>query len=442
VQHGQQKKKKKETEPFQSDLRGFRFPPSGTLSSCSSAAGYDAPSAFMAGGEEEIALPCVDDDDDDDNDGGGGGGGCVGQAIRLEYDDDDDDDDDDGGGGGEQAQGAGRQASGRKVPKQQQQQHQKKKEKMAKAKAKGAGSCGAYSCRVTSPLSTYAVSIGVAGADGGGGGCGGGGGGGGGILDLEDIVAAGEVLGACPYYALRRAVPSADLILMPYASLVSKATRLSLGITVKGKVVVIDEAHNLIDTVASSHSCTATLAELADAESQLQVGLLCYSLSLYIVQLQVGLRLWDVAGGCALSASEQTPSSPPPHSPPLFPPHCRPHCLLVLLQAYLVHYKARLGEHSATCLQRVIQCARRYRTALERPKASDLRTCAHMPAAAPSRAAAAAGSSGGLLGTVPHRSLVKAVSVNAFLSDTGTGHIDLFSLTRFVESSDVLRCVH
>lgn len=66
---------------------------------------------------------------------------------------------------------------------------------------------------------------------------GGSGGGGGGVAhltdailaapqDVEDLAAAGRRRGACPYYATRRAAPHADLLLVPYPSLLLKACSL------------------------------------------------------------------------------------------------------------------------------------------------------------------------------------------------------------------------
>ena len=50
-------------------------------------------------------------------------------------------------------------------------------------------------------------------------------------LDVEELAAAGRRSGACPYYAARRAVPQADLLLLPYPSLLLKARRTPRPIT-------------------------------------------------------------------------------------------------------------------------------------------------------------------------------------------------------------------
>ena len=59
---------------------------------------------------------------------------------------------------------------------------------------------------------------------------------------------------------------------MPYSMLVHKATREALGVAelLRGAVVVIDEAHNLLSAVANAHSCSISLRNVADAEAQLK----------------------------------------------------------------------------------------------------------------------------------------------------------------------------
>jgi len=79
------------------------------------------------------------------------------------------------------------------------------------------------------------------------------------VADIEDVVALGRKTGACPYYSARAAVRSAQLVTLPYTSLVHKGTREALGVSLKGNVVVIDEAHNLVEAINNVHS--ATLSE-------------------------------------------------------------------------------------------------------------------------------------------------------------------------------------
>ena len=64
----------------------------------------------------------------------------------------------------------------------------------------------------------------------------------------------GRQLRACPYYGVRRGIPAAQLVVLPYNTLLHAHTRESVGVRVRGNVVIIDEAHNLLDTISSVHS--------------------------------------------------------------------------------------------------------------------------------------------------------------------------------------------
>jgi len=49
-----------------------------------------------------------------------------------------------------------------------------------------------------------------------------------------------------------------QLVVLPYNILLHKSTREACGIQLDGNVVIIDEAHNLIDTISSVHSIEIT----------------------------------------------------------------------------------------------------------------------------------------------------------------------------------------
>ncbi|CAH8478161.1 unnamed protein product [Schistosoma turkestanicum] len=63
----------------------------------------------------------------------------------------------------------------------------------------------------------------------------------------------------CPYYANRKGIPLAQLILVPYSSLLQLSNRLASGLTLKNSIVIIDEAHNLLEATASSMSVSLSL---------------------------------------------------------------------------------------------------------------------------------------------------------------------------------------
>ena len=89
------------------------------------------------------------------------------------------------------------------------------------------------------------------------------------IRDIEDTVKMGNTLMTCPYYASRRAVVGAHVVALPYSMLVHKDTRESLGIDLSGAIVIVDEAHNLVDAVTNVYSESISLTGLRAAVGQL-----------------------------------------------------------------------------------------------------------------------------------------------------------------------------
>ncbi|KZW01490.1 DNA repair helicase, partial [Exidia glandulosa HHB12029] len=89
--------------------------------------------------------------------------------------------------------------------------------------------------------------------------------------DIEDLVALGQEMKTCPYFGSRRAVAQAEIVTLPYNLLLQKGAREATGIDLKGHVVIIDEAHNLIDTLLSIHSVSLSLHTLRESLAQLKV---------------------------------------------------------------------------------------------------------------------------------------------------------------------------
>ncbi|XP_014649464.1 PREDICTED: probable ATP-dependent RNA helicase DDX11 isoform X2 [Ceratotherium simum simum] len=89
------------------------------------------------------------------------------------------------------------------------------------------------------------------------------------VKDIEQLVTLGKEAQACPYYGSRFAIPAAQLVVLPYQMLLHAATRQASGIRLQGQVVVIDEAHNLIDTITGIHSAEVSGSQLCQAHSQL-----------------------------------------------------------------------------------------------------------------------------------------------------------------------------
>ncbi|KAI7873826.1 DNA repair helicase [Lichtheimia hyalospora FSU 10163] len=89
------------------------------------------------------------------------------------------------------------------------------------------------------------------------------------VRDIEDLVKMGEQMGTCPYYGSRHSLRPAELVVLPYQHLLHASTRESLGISLKDSIVIIDEAHNVIETVTAIHTVVLTLNQIRTALSQL-----------------------------------------------------------------------------------------------------------------------------------------------------------------------------
>ncbi|KAM9854598.1 ATP-dependent DNA helicase DDX11 [Aulostomus maculatus] len=89
------------------------------------------------------------------------------------------------------------------------------------------------------------------------------------VHDIEQLLKLGREKHSCPYYATRLAVPPAQLVVLPYQMVLHEATRRAAGIQLRGQVVIIDEAHNLSDTLSCIHSVELSGAQLCRAHSQL-----------------------------------------------------------------------------------------------------------------------------------------------------------------------------
>ena len=63
------------------------------------------------------------------------------------------------------------------------------------------------------------------------------------------------------------------IVTLPYPLLLQKSAREALDITLKGHVIVIDEAHNLMDAISSIHSIIVSHAQLKRSRAQLGIYL-------------------------------------------------------------------------------------------------------------------------------------------------------------------------
>ncbi|KAF1937512.1 DNA repair helicase [Clathrospora elynae] len=93
------------------------------------------------------------------------------------------------------------------------------------------------------------------------------------IRDIEDLGSLGKKLGVCPYYASRPATKYCEIVTLPYPLLLQRSAREALGLSLKDQVVIIDEAHNLMDAIAGIYSVSVTLDQVQQARTQLTVYL-------------------------------------------------------------------------------------------------------------------------------------------------------------------------
>ncbi|KAF2205065.1 ATP-dependent RNA helicase-like protein chl1 [Delitschia confertaspora ATCC 74209] len=89
------------------------------------------------------------------------------------------------------------------------------------------------------------------------------------IRDIEDLGLLGKKLGVCPYYASRPVTKYCEIVTLPYPLLLQKSAREALNLSLKNHVVIVDEAHNLMDAIAGIYSISVTLAQLQLARAQL-----------------------------------------------------------------------------------------------------------------------------------------------------------------------------
>ena len=95
--------------------------------------------------------------------------------------------------------------------------------------------------------------------------------------DIEDMANLGKASHTCSYYASRAALAAAEVVVLPYNTLLSKQARESVGLSIKNSLIIIDEAHNIPETLRNISSCTLSLAVLEAALSQLLAYIRKYS---------------------------------------------------------------------------------------------------------------------------------------------------------------------
>ncbi|ODV84195.1 hypothetical protein CANARDRAFT_8872 [[Candida] arabinofermentans NRRL YB-2248] len=89
------------------------------------------------------------------------------------------------------------------------------------------------------------------------------------VHDIEELHHIGKHYNVCPYYSSRQSVELSEIISLPYQLLLQKNSREVLNLSLKDSVVVIDEAHNLMDTITSLNSASVSYKELVTCSKSL-----------------------------------------------------------------------------------------------------------------------------------------------------------------------------
>ncbi|KAG0040928.1 ATP-dependent DNA helicase chl1 [Podila clonocystis] len=119
------------------------------------------------------------------------------------------------------------------------------------------------------------------------------------IRDIEELAALGTELETCPYYGSRKTVRYCQLVTLPYNLLLHASTRESLKLVVKDNILLLDEAHNLINSLLQMHSVKLPLDHVVLAQDQLKVYLSRFELQLSSINegyIRVLLRILKALG--------------------------------------------------------------------------------------------------------------------------------------------------
>lgn len=132
------------------------------------------------------------------------------------------------------------------------------------------------------------------------------------VRDIEDLTELGKTMGTCSYFGARGSARQAQIVTVPYNLLLNKSARATLNISLIGSVVIIDEAHNLIDTILSSHSVSLSSSQVADCVAQAEAYLARFATrlkGLNEVNIKKLLKvLRGLADFCTAEADAYTPS--------------------------------------------------------------------------------------------------------------------------------------
>ena len=91
------------------------------------------------------------------------------------------------------------------------------------------------------------------------------------VLSREALLEEGRKRKLCPYYLARRVMAERDLVVAPYPYVFSPAIRLTTGLDLEGRVLVLDEGHNLDQVGQEILSDTLTERGLSAAAEEMRL---------------------------------------------------------------------------------------------------------------------------------------------------------------------------
>lgn len=83
------------------------------------------------------------------------------------------------------------------------------------------------------------------------------------IMDIEDLVLAGQKKKCCSYFVSRELIPGADIVFMPYNYLLDPTARKANKVDLNNTIIILDEAHNVEKMCEESASVQITSTEIA-----------------------------------------------------------------------------------------------------------------------------------------------------------------------------------
>lgn len=115
-------------------------------------------------------------------------------------------------------------------------------------------------------------------------------------FDLEDFVRVCRRKQICPYFGARELLQNSEIVFCPYNYLVDPMIRSALNISLKGNIIIMDEAHNIEDSAREAANRNISISDLQESIADvLQIGQLnhedneCY---MHLAKVLENLKKW------------------------------------------------------------------------------------------------------------------------------------------------------